>query len=327
MAKNPAFTVTLTVNEAINGARLDKAIALLYPDISRTRVKALLDEGHVQLKGIVQKSAHQKVETEDVITLHIPEAKPLALEPQPMALDIIYEDEHILVLNKQAGLTVHPGADTGQDTLVHGLLAHCKDQLSSLGGIERPGIVHRLDRNTTGLMVVAKSDIAHRKLSEQIKAREVKRQYKGICWGKFIPLSGTLNGNINRSPKDRKKMTVVRHGGREAVTHYQTDTLYCKGELSMVTFKLETGRTHQIRVHASHAGHSLLGDPEYGHNQRKLSKSIDSSHPAYALLKSFNRQALHAFALAFTHPITLEPCEFTIPLAKDMLELVEAIES
>lgn len=317
----------LRITEESSNQRLDKAIAILYDDISRTRVKSLIERECVLVNGEVVIKGDIKVQEGQEIEVRIPHATTLNIKPKSIHLDIIFEDESIIILNKHAGLTVHPGAGTADDTLVHALLAHCGDQLSSLGGTERPGIVHRLDRNTTGLLVIAKSDVAHKNLAKQIEERQVERKYKGVCWGKFTPLEGTMVGNIGRSPRDRKKMAVLRVGGKEATTHYKTVELLAKGVLSLVEFKLETGRTHQIRVHASYHGHSLLGDPEYGNNQRKISKELKEQEEVYAVIKAFSRQSLHAYSLKFMHPISKEELAFTAPLPNDIALLLENIRN
>lgn len=313
--------ITITIPASFQKERLDKALAELLPDLSRTRVRQLIETGCVSLAGDTIKEPTYRVKPDQCFTLEIPCAEPSEMQAAPdIALDIIFEDEHFLVVNKQAGLTVHPGAGNHQDTLVNALLAHCGDSLSGIGGVERPGIVHRIDKDTSGLLVVAKHDVAHRHLAEQLAARTLKRQYIAICWGVPNPKEGEIEANIGRSHRDRTKMAVVKEGGKTALTHYKL--LQAFGELaSIVACELETGRTHQIRVHMTHLGHPLIGDATYGSSHAKYLKQCDGALHDF-IKQDFNRQALHAAKLTLIHPKTGEAMAFEAPLPEEMERLL-----
>lgn len=314
----------ITIPDTSAGERLDKALSVLLSDISRARVQALLIEGNVQLNNITVADAKKKVRTGETYTVMIPAAIPAKPEAQAMALDIRFEDEHMLVLNKQAGLTVHPAPGNMDRTLVNALLAHCGETLSGIGGVARPGIVHRLDKDTSGLMVVAKHDRAHRHLSKQLADRTLSRTYQALCWGQPIPSAGTITGNIGRSPRNRKKMAVVLKGGKEAQTHYKR--MQQLGPVSLIECVLESGRTHQIRVHMTHIGHSLVGDPLYGSSPpiRALEKAR-LPEEAITVLRTFPRQALHAAAIGFIHPVSEERLHFSAALPEDMHDLLRIV--
>jgi 23S rRNA pseudouridine1911/1915/1917 synthase len=315
-------THTLTVSQGNSQFRLDKFLALAMPDMSRSRLQSLIKEGNVCVNGKSITDASYRVKQDESYTVTIPPAIPTEISAKSIPLEIYYEDEHLLVINKAAGMTVHPGAGNPDDTMVNALLAHCGDNLSGVGGVQRPGIVHRLDKDTSGLLVVAKTDKAHQELSSQIAERSLKRVYLAIVWGTPIPSSGTIHANIGRSIRNRKKMAIMRTGGKTATTHYSTQEIFVNQIASLVECRLETGRTHQIRVHMTHKGHSLLGDQTYGNN-KKLPKSIDKETAHY--LHHFPRQALHSHQIAFTHPITGEWLEFTSPLPEDMAELLNVL--
>jgi 23S rRNA pseudouridine1911/1915/1917 synthase len=257
-------------------------------------------------------------------------------EPQNIPLDIVFEDEDLLVINKPAGLVVHPGAGNTDGTLVNALLYHCQGQLSGVGGVKRPGIVHRIDKETSGLLVVAKNDAAHRGLSEQLADRSLGRVYTALCWGVPIPALGKVDKPIARDPKDRLKMCVRARDGRDAVTHYKTVQAFGKADakhkangLSLIECKLETGRTHQIRVHMQFIGHSLIGDPNYAAQpsfQKACLKNIGmESEEERNVFLSFPRQALHARKLHFIHPRNEEHMMFEAPLPDDLQTLVQAL--
>ena len=237
------------------------------------------------------------------------------MERRHIPLDILYEDDDLLVVNKPAGLVVHPGAGNPRGTLVNALLAHCKDSLSGIGGVKRPGIVHRIDKDTSGILVVAKNDFTHTRLSEQFAEHTIERIYQAFVWGYVQKTTGVVVGDIGRSPHNRQKMAIVAHG-KKATTHYERVAVFGKGVASHIQCILETGRTHQIRVHMSSIGHSLIGDPIYG--------NIPRTAPDFA--KYFPRQALHAGFLGFTHPRTGERLSFEAPLPADMQELLEQLE-
>jgi 23S rRNA pseudouridine1911/1915/1917 synthase len=245
------------------------------------------------------------------ITVDVPPAAPALPVPQTIPLDIVYEDEFLLVIDKPAGLVVHPGAGNEDGTLVNALLAHCGEQLSGIGGVRRPGIVHRLDKDTSGLMVAAKTDAAHRGLSAQLSDRSLSRTYRAIVWGKPVPPAGRIDAPIGRSPNNRRKMAVLRNGGRDAVTLYSTVT-QVGAKASLIECKLMTGRTHQIRVHMAHLGHPLVGDPLYGRARGDGSA-----------LARFPRQALHATAIAFVHPIDGREMSFTSTPPADFRALLD----
>lgn len=315
---------TITVEAADTGARVDAYLAKKLDGYSRNHIQKLLQEGHVTLNNTILKDRSYRINETDVLVVVPPEPEPLDLTPADIVLDILYEDEDILVINKPIGLTVHPGAGTKNDTLVHALLAHCKDSLSGIGGVERPGIVHRLDRDTSGLMVVAKNDQAHLGLSNQLQDRTLSRHYIAFCWGLPKPTSGTVDTLLGRSSKNRQKMAVVPVGGKHAVTHYETLKVYGNQLASKVRCRLETGRTHQIRVHLAHIGYALLGDQSYGSNRG--SRYQKTTPELKSFLETLNHQALHACYLSLTHPVSGKQMEFKCPLPEKLAELEELLE-
>ena len=323
------------IEDALAGQRLDRALALLMPELSRTRLKALMLEGAVTLNGQPATNPKHKTTSGDAITIQLP--PPVAAEPlaEAIPLSIVFEDEHLLVLDKPAGLVVHPasGHDTG--TLVNALLAHCGDSLSGIGGVKRPGIVHRLDKDTTGLLVVAKHDRAHKWLAAQFadhgRTGPLERAYQAIVWGIPMRHQGTIDAPLGRSNKFRDRMAVVPHDredAREAITHYTVDAVFkdASGDpiASLLTCRLETGRTHQIRVHMAHIGHPLIGDPTYASGFR--TKTSKLSDQARQVVDAFPRQALHAAVLGFEHPVTREEIHFESPLPDDLVHLIDALE-
>jgi 23S rRNA pseudouridine1911/1915/1917 synthase len=301
----------IVLNEAATGQRLDRVLATAT-ELSRMRIQALLGEGRITRDGAQIADASAKARAGQHIVIDIPPPVAAIPEPQEIPLTIVFEDEDMMVIDKPAGLVVHPGAGNPDGTLVNALLAYCGDRLSGIGGVRRPGIVHRLDKDTSGLMVVAKTDRAHISLAQQLQTRTLKRIYTAVVWGKPTPVTGRIEGNIGRRPNDRKRMALVPHGGRTAVTHYRTIRSYKTA--SVVECRLETGRTHQIRVHMAHIGHPLVGDPAYG--LKRLPKD------APALAKSLPRQALHATQVTFLHPVTnMEMC-YSSPVPSDIAELI-----
>ncbi len=316
--------------EEAAGKRLDAAMAIAVAEVSRSRLKDLIISGQIEIGGKVVLDPSKKIKMGDLFRVVLPPALPAEPEPENIRLDIVFEDEHLIVLNKPAGLVVHPANGHWSGTLVNALLYHCGDTLSGIGGVKRPGIVHRLDKDTSGLMVVAKSDKAHKRLSEQFadhgRTGPLSRAYQAIVWGQPASKYGVIETEIGRSTKDRLKMAVVRSGGKEAITHYEVGEVFPpRGEVqaSLVTCFLETGRTHQIRVHMSHIGHPLIGDPEYGtHFRTKLNRLPDEVR---AVVEPFPRQALHAFHLGFVHPITEEEMEWDSDLPDDMETLIEGL--
>lgn len=317
---NKSDTYFLIVSESQAGQRLDRTLSQSFPHLSRTRIKDLIEAGLVEIVPNRKISAAMKVNASDHITINVPEAEAAKPMPQNITLDVVYEDADLLVVNKAAGMVVHPAPGHSDHTLVNALLAHCGDSLSGIGGVKRPGIVHRLDKETSGLMVVAKNDFAHHALSAQFSDRSLSRTYLAFVWGVPDPRSGTIETLVGRHPRNRQKMSVLNHGGKEAVTRYKVvKTLGTSGDsrlrISLVECSLATGRTHQIRVHLLHIGHPLVGDPVYG----KIPKGAKLAWPESVL--SFPRQALHAKEITFIHPRTQEIMKFSCPLPADMVEL------
>ena len=323
----------ITVSEEGAGTRVDKFLHAELPDLSRARLQQLIAEGMLlDAAGNAITSASRKVKLGEVFTLTEPDAVPMELVPEKMDLDIIHEDDALIVINKPIGLTVHPAPGAYTGTLVHGLLAHCGDSLSGIGGVMRPGIVHRIDKDTSGLLVVAKTDIAHQRLSAQLKKRTLSREYLAWCWGGMSPPEQTVDAPLARHPRHRKKMAVVE-GGKHAVTHLCTEQRFhanARIVASRVACKLETGRTHQIRVHMAHIGCGLIGDPTYGPSTgTKLARlrgdKIILPEETEHLLQSFQGQALHAARLSFLHPDNKELVEFEAPLPTHLEALDAAL--
>ncbi len=306
----------ITVSEPDSNKRLDCFLTDCLSSLTRNRIKKLIIDGHVLVQGN-KSSPAKKIVYGEKISVFIPQTTDSDIIPQKINLDIVFEDNDIVVLNKPAGLVVHPGAGNYDSTLVNGLLYHCKHSLSGIGGIKRPGIVHRLDKGTSGLMVVAKNDESHLFLSQQFTAQTLKRSYLAICWGVPIPLQGTINGNIGRSARNRQKMAVLSSRGKQAITNYEVlEKLgsYC----SVVRCDLKTGRTHQIRVHLTSIGHGLVADKTYGRNVRGLTKSVQDKVMFY---KNQNRPLLHAEKLKLLHPKTGKQMKFKIDPPKDFMEI------
>ena len=318
----------VTVDDENAGLRLDKFLSTALPDISRARLQRLIEEGAMTRDGKAYTNSSYKVKPGESYALTLPELKGLDLAPATdITLDIVYEDDDILILNKPAGMTVHPAAGTKGDTLVHALIHHCGSSLSGIGGVARPGIVHRIDKETSGLLAVAKNDAAHQHLSTQLKERTLKRTYVAFVWMALSPRAGTIEAPIARNPRYRRQMAVVE-SGKHAVTHYETIAAYhIPGNItplaSKVMCELETGRTHQIRVHMTHAKAALIGDPVYGmptatRLQRIKAAGYKLTNDAVQVLEGLKRQALHAERLVLTHPKTEEIMEFTCPLPADL---------
>ncbi len=299
---------------AAGGERLDKALSSAT-GLSRERVKALMGEGRVDLVGKPTSQASLKVTEGMVWTVRVPATAPAEAQAQDIPLNIVFEDEHLIVVDKPAGLVVHPAAGNLDGTLVNALLHHCKGQLSGIGGVARPGIVHRIDKDTSGLLVVAKTDKAHEGLARQFADHSIERAYLAIVGGLPKPLEGTIATHLGRSAHDRKKMAVLHEKdqrGKHAVTHYKT--LEKLDHSSLIECRLETGRTHQVRVHMASIGHSLLGDPVYGRNPTPLRALMERI--------GFRRQALHAAVLGFQHPVTGQSVQFSSLLPADMEALL-----
>jgi 23S rRNA pseudouridine1911/1915/1917 synthase len=320
---------SFTAREDDNRQRLDRFLHLRAPETSRTRFKDLIKQGFVTCGGRTITEPNYRVNSGDVIEIALPAPQPAEPLPERMDLNIVYEDDQLIVIDKPAGLVTHPGAGHWTGTLVNGLIAHCGDSLSGIGGVKRPGIVHRLDKDTSGLLVVAKTDAAHQALSAQFAAHgrdgKLIRAYRGLIWGAPERRSGTIDTQIDRKTANRTKMAVVRDGGRRAITHYKV--LETRGRraapvFSLVECRLETGRTHQIRVHMAHIGHPVLCDPAYGAG---FSASRARLSPAGAVaLDRLNRQALHAAILGFEHPETGETVRFESELPSSFNALLDA---
>jgi len=308
------------------GGRLDRLLAEALPQLSRSRLKALIEEGRVSSGGRAVTSPSTKVKAGQTFAIIVPEAQPAALAAQAIPLEILYEDKDLIVLNKPAGLVVHPAAGNPDRTLVNALLAHCGPELTGIGGEQRPGIVHRLDKDTSGLMVAAKTETAHRGLVEQFAARSIERSYLALVWGLPRPAEGTITGNIGRSPRNRKKMAVLQRGGRPAETGYRVLKVFQGGAVSLVECRLKTGRTHQIRVHMAEAGHPLLGDPLYGRGGTGSRRARSLPEGAQAALAALGRQALHAKTLGFQHPRSGDVLQFESELPPDIGALISSLE-
>jgi 23S rRNA pseudouridine1911/1915/1917 synthase len=297
------------------GERLDRFLAAAQADLSRSRLQGLIREGWVLVNGRPGR-ASLRLRGGDQVRVDLPPERSLALAPEAIPLSILYEDESILVVNKPAGMVVHPGAGVASGTLAHALLHH-DPRIGAVGGAGRPGIVHRLDRDTSGLLVVARSARAYRSLVEAIKNREVKRRYLALVWGAPRAASGTADGAIGRDPRRRQRMAVVRRGGKPARTRWRIAERF--GVCTALDVTLETGRTHQIRVHLAHLGHPVVGDPVYGGRTRmRLRPTVAERSLAEALLRMLPRQALHASELEFAHPISGTRLRFDAPLPADL---------
>jgi 23S rRNA pseudouridine1911/1915/1917 synthase len=318
-----ASTTTIRAGETDAGQRLDRVLAQHLPLLSRTRLKRLIEGGHVTHEGEVLRDPSQRVRNDQnfvVILPHIEDAAPAA---QPIALDIRFEDAHLIVIDKPAGMVVHPAPGNPDGTLVNALLAYCGASLSGIGGVRRPGIVHRLDKDTSGLMVVAKTEAAHHALSLDFAARRINRAYTAFVWGVPSVPAGEIAGNIGRSGVNRKKMAVVAEGrGKPAVTRYRVERAF-NIHAAQLECRLATGRTHQIRVHFAHLGHPLIGDPVYG---TRAGRSVARAGPSGEQVAAFPRQALHARLLGFTHPAEKRALEFESPLPADLRELARSLE-
>jgi 23S rRNA pseudouridine1911/1915/1917 synthase len=308
--------MSLSLSQAINlqvkdsGDRLDLYLCQQLPDLSRSRLQKLIEEGNIQLNGQICTAKKTTVREGDRLEIIIPPAQPLELQPEAIPLEILYEDDYLIIINKPAGLVVHPGPGHENGTLVNALLSHCPN-LAGIGGVQRPGIVHRLDKDTTGALVIAKTDYAHQHLQKQLKAKTARREYLGVVYGVPAQESGTINLPIGRHRGDRKKMAVVaiEKGGREAITHWQI--LERLGNYTLMQFRLETGRTHQIRVHSTQIGHPIVGDPVYSSG-----RSVGVNLPG---------QALHAWKLTLEHPLSGEIIEAIAPLPPTFTKLLEVL--
>lgn len=307
----------LEVTAGEDGARLDRFLSDALSDYSRARLQALIREGQVFSNGESIRDPSRRVKHAQRFRVIEPPPDDPVPKAQDIPLEVVFEDADLIVINKPAGLVVHPAAGNPDGTLVNALLAHCGESLSGIGGVRRPGIVHRLDKETSGVMVAAKTDLAHNGLAAQFAAHTLRRAYQALVWGTPNPLSGDIEGNIGRHPRNRQKMAVVGRLGKTALTHYRVLEPLASRQVSLVECRLATGRTHQVRVHMGHIGHPLLGDPVYGR------KNIP---PAFRnCLQGLDRQALHACEIGFIHPRTGEQLLFQSPLPDDIQTVLAAL--
>jgi 23S rRNA pseudouridine1911/1915/1917 synthase len=309
------------------GGRLDRALAtapaLAGAGLSRSRIKALILDGRVSLGGATISDPSHAVKPGQTFAIFVPEALPAIPEAQAIDLDVRFEDDHVIVFNKPAGMVVHPGAGNPDRTLVNALIAHCGDSLRGIGGVRRPGIVHRLDKDTSGVMVAAKTEAAHASLTAQFAARSVERAYQAVAWGVPRPRQGEIAGNIGRSRRNRTKMAVLRQGGRPALTRYRVSRTFGRAA-SLLECRLATGRTHQIRVHLAEPAHPVLGDPLYGRSTPARLAGLPA--PARAAVQGLAGQALHAHVIGFDHPASGERLRFEVELPKHFKSLIENLE-
>ena len=321
----------LTVADEEAGSRLDRFLAGRMRNLSRSRLQALIRAGQVARGAAPVADIGHRTRAGETYTVLVPAPEPVALEPQAIPLAVVYEDKDLIVVDKPKGMAVHPGAGHASGTLVNALIAHCGASLSGIGGVRRPGIVHRLDKDTTGLLVAAKSDRAHAGLAQQFAAHgsdgRLQRRYRALAWGAPERARGSIDAALARSSANRTKIAVVGEGaGRRAITRYEVVERY-GGEVlplaSLIELELETGRTHQIRVHLAHIGHPLLGDATYGSGFKASARNL--SEAARSALDALGRQALHACTLGFVHPVTGRRLRFASPLPSDMARLVEAL--
>ena len=293
--------------------------------ISRQKIQDIINLNHVTSPSCSKITPSQKTIINQIFNITIPKAKPTHLEPQQIDFDIIYEDQHLLIINKPCNLIVHPGNGNHDKTLVNGLLYRFKNNLSSISGNDRPGIVHRLDKDTNGLMVIAKNDTTHQLLSKMIEQKQVKRHYLAFIYGTIEPKIGIINKNIARCRKNRLKMSVSKINGRSAITHYKTIEVFRDNFASLIECQLETGRTHQIRVHLESIKHSIIGDQTYNSCKKHPNNSLNPN--AVDFIKNFNRQALQSYKISFIHPITNKDMSFEIELSQDLKNLCHNLKS
>ena len=321
--KRSIFNTIVPLN--CHGYRIDKFLQSQINELSRTRLQALIRDGQVELNNIIINSNSKKIKEEDQIKVNFPLSKETLIKPNKISLDILYDDNDIIVINKSPGVVVHPGAGNYEETIVNGLLFKYKNNLSSVGGKLRPGIVHRIDKDTSGVIVVAKNDIAHINLSEQFSNHTIKRVYEALVWGSLKPQNGKIREKISRSVKNRQLMAVRKEKGKISITNYKTLKIFQNlnmPKISLIECKLETGRTHQIRVHMNFKGNPILGDKSYGKSKKKF-KEIDPK--IEKKINNFNRQALHAKSLGFIHPTTKKEIFFEARRPKDFDNLIKSL--
>jgi 23S rRNA pseudouridine1911/1915/1917 synthase len=325
MSENP---VSILVPPDQAGQRLDRVLASLLPDLSRSRLEALIDQGAVTRGGATIKDANHRVKGGETYGIAVPDAVPATPRGQDIPLTVVYEDKDLIVIDKPAGLVVHPAAGNPDGTLVNALIAHCGESLMGIGGELRPGIVHRLDKDTSGLLVAAKTERAMASLAKQFANHTIERAYHAVVWGSPRLGDGVIEGQIGRNPFDRKRMAVLRGGGKLARTRYRVIERFgpdARPFASLVECRLETGRTHQIRVHLTHLGHPLIGDPSYGRARQAPRPKTPAETVAFAVAADFSRQALHAYVLGFQHPTLHKTMRFESPWPSDFALLVEAL--
>ena len=300
--KKDIFNITVPLNS--HGYRIDKFLQSQINELSRTRLQALIRDGQVKINNIIINNVSKKIKEEDQIKVNFPPPRETLIKPNKIPLDILYNDTDIIVINKSPGIVIHPGVGNYDNTIVNGLLFKYKNNLSSIGGKLRPGIVHRIDKDTSGVIVVAKNDNAHINLSKQFSDHSIRRVYEALIWGSLKPQNGKISEKISRSVKNRQLMAVRKEKGKMAITNYKTLKVFQNlnlPKISLIECQLETGRTHQIRVHMNFKGNPILGDKSYGKSKRKF-KKIDLN--IEKKINNFNRQALHAKSLGFIHPST-----------------------
>jgi 23S rRNA pseudouridine1911/1915/1917 synthase len=316
------------VAKAQAGRRLDRFLAETLPELSRSRLQQLIATGNVAREDVVAGDANTRVKPGDSYTVRLPPPLPATPMAQDIPLTIVHEDDDLVVIDKPAGLVMHPAAGNPDGTLVNALIAHCGTSLSGLGGEIRPGIVHRLDKDTSGLVVAAKNERAMRSLAKQFAHHTVERAYNAVTWGAPRLAQGQIEGDIGRNPFDRKRMAVLRGGGKPARTNYTVLERYGDSDrpfASLTECRLETGRTHQIRVHLAHLGHPLIGDPTYGRARNVPRAKTPVEEAAFAAVEHFPRQALHAWLLGFKHPTSQKQLRFESPWPADFAELVASL--
>jgi len=321
MTDHPTFFDHITT-ESQTGQRVDRMLADTIGTLSRSRLKSLIEDGHLTCNGTILCDPSATIRPGMHLILTPPAPTPARPQGETIPLTILYEDRDLIVLDKPAGLVAHPAPGNETGTLVNALIAHCGETLEGIGGEKRPGIVHRLDKDTSGLMVVAKTPLAHNTLSDAFAARDIDRAYLALTWGILTPTHGELEGDIGRDPRDRKRMAVVTRNGKHALTRYRTLHAY-QASISYIECRLATGRTHQIRVHLSHNGHPLIGDPVYLRRIPAAARGLTPTARQAAL--DFPRQALHATRLGFIHPRTGQTLSFETPPPADFQALLKAI--
>ena len=326
MSANP---VSVLVPPEQAGQRLDRVLASLLPELSRSRLAMLIGQGAVTLNGTTIRDGNHRVKGRETYMVAVPLPTPASPRGQDIPLAVVYEDKELIVIEKPAGLVVHPAAGNPDGTLVNALIAHCGESLMGIGGELRPGIVHRLDKDTSGLLVAAKTERAMASLAKQFANHTIERAYHAVVWGSPRAGDGVIEGQIGRNPFDRKRMAVLRGGGKSARTRYRLVERFgpeARPFASLIECRLETGRTHQIRVHLTHLGHPLIGDPSYGRARQAPRPKTPAETVAFAAATNFPRQALHAYVLGFQHPSLHKTMRFESPWPADFADLVEALK-